>query len=171
MSREKDMDRITKELERAYQIAMKEQYKDALAMCNRVVSEYPKLPDGFRKRAAIYARKGDFQAAIGDISIAIEIDPSSSEHYFFRGWWQLEIGNFIDAETDQSNAIALGEEQGSSFFGESAYFFRALARLKLGKFREALADCEHVRDDFLIYLKSIGKITKSQIVTEAMRNL
>lgn len=139
----------------------------AFNACNSFIAANPSSAYGFRKRAHLYTRRDDFDNAIKDMDEAIRISPDDSSHYFFRGWWKLENGDFEGAETDQSVAIKIDHENGSDFVYESAYFFRALARLRLGKFDEALSDSEQIPDDFLIYLKSIGKITKVEIVKEA----
>lgn len=139
----------------------------AFNACDSFIAANPSSAYGFRKRAHLYTRREDFENAIEDMDEAIRISPHDSSHYFFRGWWKLEKGDFEGAETDQSDAIRIDRENGSDFVYESAHFFRALARLRLGKFDEVLSDSTHVSDDFLIYLKSIGKVTKAEIVKEA----
>lgn len=141
----------------------------AFNACDSFIAANPSSAYGFRKRAHLYTRRDDFENAIEDMDEAIRISPDDSSHYFFRGWWKLEKGDFAGAESDQSSALRIESEQASNFVGESAYFFRALARLKQGKFDEALSDSEHVNDDFIIYLKSIGNVTKAEIAKEAAR--
>jgi tetratricopeptide (TPR) repeat protein len=163
------MDKIRNELERAYELATNAgNYEGAFAICNRIVDENPNIPDGLRKRAAIYAAKCDFIRAVADITQAIEIESEVPEYYFFRGWWHLELGNFEQAYEDQSAAINLGNTHDFHYHDESAFFFRATALLHLRRFEEALADCKRVRDDFLIYLRRFGKLDKAEVVRNAM---
>lgn len=146
-------------------------FEAALEACNQYILANPLSAIGFRKRAALRARKDHFDEAIVDIDKAIEMNPNEASYYFFRGWWELERGNFLGTEANQTSAIEKEREQeaaeGTSV-SESAYFFRSIARLKLGKFKDALSDSEHVEDEFLIYLKSFGEVTKAEIVREAL---
>lgn len=144
--------------------------ESAFQLCQVFIDAHPSSPHGFRKRAYLWARINEFHRAVEDIGRAIQIRSNEPTYYFFRGWWQLELGDFAAAEADQSDAIRISEEQGTSSVDESAFFFRAFARLRLGKFQKALSDAEHVRDNFLIDLKSSGMITKAQIVIEAKQN-
>ena len=139
----------------------------AFNACDNYISANPLSAKGFRKRAGLHAKENEFEKAIKDIDEAIRIRPDESSYYFFRGWWKVELGDFIGAETDQTSAIKLEDEYSLSSVRESAYFFRAVALLHLGRYEEALSDCKNIRDDFLIYLNRLGKVTKAGIVSEA----
>lgn len=160
------MDEIKKQLNEAHSWARKDDYAKALAICNAVIEAHPSLPEGLKTRADIYARMGELDHAIADITHAIDQEPDEPSHYFFRGWWYLDSGDAARAVEDMTKALALGEKN-DYYHNESAHFFRAAALLRLRRFDEALADCQHVRDDFLIYTRSAGKISKADIVREA----
>jgi tetratricopeptide (TPR) repeat protein len=161
------MEDVKKQLDEAYSVATKKKdYDKAFAICNAVIQAHPSPPDGLRKRAAIYAYKGDLDLAIGDMTKAIEQGPSEPGDHFFRGWWHLDKGDAARAVKDLTKALELGEERNFHYHDQSAHFFRAVALLRLQRYDEALADCQHVDDDFLIHIKS-GKITKTDIVREA----
>lgn len=160
------MDEIKKQLDEAFSWAQKDDYDKALALCNAVIQANPSLSDGLRKRATIYARMGDYDRAIADITNVMAQEPDDPSHYFFRGWWYLDNGNPAQAVEDLTKALALGGKN-NHYHDESAHFFRAAALLRLRRYDEALADCQHVRDDFLIYIKSAGKISKADILREA----
>lgn len=160
------MEDVKKQLDEAYALATnKKNYDEAFAICNAVIQAHPSLPDGLRKRAAIYAYKGDLDLAIGDMTKAIEQEPGEPGDYFFRGWWYLDKGDAVRAVKDLTKALTLGEKN-NHYHDQSAHFFRAAALLRLKRYDEALADCQYVQDDFLIYIKS-GKISKADIVREA----
>jgi tetratricopeptide (TPR) repeat protein len=161
------MDDIEKQLEEAFSAAKKDDYDKALAICNAVIQTHPSLPDGLRKRAEIYTRMGDLDRAIADLTEVIKKASDDPSDYFFRGWRYLDKGNAAKAVEDLTKALALGQKHDSHYHDESVHFFRAAALLRLERYKEALADCEHVRDDFLIYIRSAGKITKADIVREA----
>lgn len=159
------MDEIEKQLDEAYTAAKKKDYSKAFAICNAVIQAHPSPPDGLRKRAAIYAHKGDLALAIGDMTTVIEQEPDQPGDYFFRGWWHLDNGDAVKAEKDLTKALDLGAKN-DHYHDQSAHFFRAVALVRLKRYDEALADCGHVRDDFLIYIKS-GKLSKADVVREA----
>lgn len=159
---------VNKQLNEAYSVAAdKKDYAKALELCNSVIKAHPSLPDGLRKRAAIYAHMGDLDSAIADMTDVIKQNPDEPGNYFFRGWWYLDSSNAAQAVKDLTKAIALGAKHDLHYHDQSAYFFRAAALLRLRRYDEALADSQHVDDDFLIYTKSLGRITKADIVREA----
>lgn len=160
------MEDIEKQLDEAYALATKKKdYDKALAICNAVIQTHPSPPDGLRKRAAIYAHKGDLALAIGDMTKAIKQEPDQPSDYFFRGWWHLDNGDAASAVKDLTKVLDLGEKN-DHYHDQSAHFFRAVASLRLKRYDDALADCRHVQDDFLIFIKS-GKITKADVVRDA----
>ncbi len=161
------MNDINKQLDEAYSLAAdRKDYAAALSACEAIIQAHPELTAPLRKRAHIYALKADFRQAMDEMSSVIQNDRAEPGDYFFRGWWNLEDDNTVDAIEDLTKAIELGEQLSDDYFTENAHFFRAVASLRLGRYPDALADCEHVRDDFLMYLRS-GQVSKLQIVTDA----
>lgn len=135
----------------------------AFNVCEEFISFHPHSAVGFWKKATLHARLDKFHDAIKSIDEAVRLKPNEARYHFFRGWWNFEIGSFAEAEADQSYAIKLEKDLNSSIVIESAYFFRALARLRLQHYEDALSDARQVSDDFLIYLKSEGKVTIKDI--------
>jgi tetratricopeptide (TPR) repeat protein len=162
------MEEALNRLDEAYDVAtVKKDYAKALEICNSVIKEYPSLVDGLRKRAAIYAHMGDLERAIADMTGVINLELEVPSNYFFRGWWHLDNGCPALSVDDLTRAIALGEEHNLHYHDQSAYFFRSAALLQLRRYAEALADIQHVDDDFLIFTKFAGKLTKADIVRAA----
>ena len=158
---------IKKQLDEAYaKAADQKDYATALSMCDALMRAHPELAAPLRTRAQIQAHKADFRQAVQDMTSVIEKGPAEPGDYFFRGWWNLEAGSTSDAIEDLTRALTLSEELKSDHLNESAHFFRAVAAARLGRYEQSLADCEHVRDDFLIFLKA-GQVSKQQIVKEA----
>ena len=157
-----ELEQIKSKLNEAYRVATKEKhYDEALAICNALIEAHPSIPWGLRKRAAIYAYMGDFRRAIADITEVIEKGPECRD-LFYRGWWHFETDAAAEAVADLTMTIDL-EELDAAYHTESAYFFRALALLRLGRYEDALADCKHVREDFLIHLRS-GRVSRDDII-------
>jgi len=167
---EPDLSQPKKRIDQAYDLATTNgDYEGALRICNEVLNEHPGMFYAVRKKAAIYADMKDFAQATALMNDLIAQNPNELEYYFSRGRWYLANADWHEAVADMTKTIELGSEQNFHYNTESAYFFRAVGLLKLGKNREAIADCEHVRDDFLIYLHSTGKISKSDVLEQATR--
>jgi tetratricopeptide (TPR) repeat protein len=161
------LNNIDKQLDEAYSLAAdRKDYAGALLACEAIIQANPELTAPLRKTAQIYAHKADFRQAVDEMSSVIQKGRAEPGDYFFRGWWNLEDDNASDAIEDLTEAIERGKQLSDDYFRESAHFFRAVASLRLGRYADALGDCQHVRDDFLIYLRS-GQVSKAQIVSEA----
>ncbi|HMM78990.1 MAG TPA: hypothetical protein PKC65_03095 [Pyrinomonadaceae bacterium] len=145
--------------------------KTAIKLCDSFILANPSSPAGYKKRSGVHARLENFSCAITDISEAIRLSSKEADYYFFRGWWKFESGDLDGAIEDQSVAINLEAHSLEKVVTESAFFFRALARLELGDYKSALLDVERVPDDFLIYLRRTGEITKSELIKLAKKSL
>jgi tetratricopeptide (TPR) repeat protein len=160
------MSEIERQLNEASSAAKKDDYDKALAICNAVLQAHPLFPEALRTRSEIYTRMGDLERAIADLTEVIKTAGEPSD-FFFRGWRYLDNGDTDCAIGDFSKALELGEDQNFHYHDQSARFFRALACVRAKRYDEALADCLHVKDDFLIYTRSTGKITKADVVKQA----
>lgn len=166
------MNNVRRKLDRAYQIASKNRdYEGALQICNQIITENPAMTEGLNTRARIYELMDELEQAISDISAVIEIEPSQPDYYFNRGRWHLAIGRLNEAVKDQTKVLEIGKHNDFHYYDESAFFFRALAFLRLSMFEKALADCVNVGDDFLVYSAGLGKLTKEEVVRGAARQL
>ena len=80
--------------------------------------------------------------------------------FFFRGWWRLD-GDLEPALTDLTEAINLEEHSDVQASTESSHFIRALTLLRLERFEH----CDKVRDEFVIYMRGMGGLSKQELVT------
>ncbi len=87
------------------------------------------LKSGFMK-----ADSGDYDGAIEDFTMAIEINPEDSIAYNNRAIAYHNLGDFSKAIKDYTQLIKLNEQNAM------AYNNRALAKVELGDFRGAIAD-------------------------------
>ncbi|MGE3465505.1 MAG: tetratricopeptide repeat protein [Pyrinomonadaceae bacterium] len=164
------MESISDILNRAYELAIDGAgYDEALSLCEQVLLDYPDNSEAFRKRAAIHARTGNFQSAVTDLTRGINNGVNSSEWFFFRGWWRLELDDLQGAVDDLTKAIELDRTEEHHPYEESSYFFRAVAFLNLGKGEAAILDCRQVREDFIIYSQTLGRLTRSDVLAQANR--
>ncbi|MCG6137245.1 MAG: tetratricopeptide repeat protein [Nostoc sp. LLA-1] len=85
--------------------------------------------DGVRNYQA-----GNYQAAVADFTLAIELDPENALVYNKRGNAFYKLGDYQQAKADSSKAITLNPQNAS------AYYDRGFSLYALGKYKEAIAD-------------------------------
>lgn len=86
--------------------------------------------DNYFYRGWAYYGKKDYQAAVADLSKAIELKPDSTELYGYRGQVYYDMGEYTNAFNDFDEVIRRGN------LTSSAYYHRALASIDL-KLRDA----------------------------------
>jgi len=159
---------MSKQLKEAYDLAVtRGDYDQALAICDALLDTDQGSVEVLKTRAQIYAHSGDFHKAIDDVSTIIDSSTSAPDDYFSRARWHIEVGNPAEALDDLNKVIEIGEEFSFHYYTESAFFYRAVAWLRLGHFKEAISDCQHVREDFLVYMRT-GKISRADIIRLAL---
>ncbi len=79
------------------------------------------------------ARQGDFQGAIADYTLAIQLDPRNSRAYSQRGSARYKSGDLAGAIADYTEVIQLAGDA-------RAYFNRGIARYRLEDYEGAVAD-------------------------------
>src|SRR5271166_4562274 len=106
--------------------------------CTRVIEEHNdpprRLAIAFNNRAVAYKAKGDFDHALQDYDVSIELDPYAANHYNNRGIIYRIKGDLTRAIGEYGKAIALKPDY------IAAYYNRALAYLDMGELDNALAD-------------------------------
>jgi tetratricopeptide (TPR) repeat protein len=120
------------------------------------------LPEVYRTRGLIRARMGNHRGAITDYTQALALAPDAAT-YAYRGWTYLATDAPPLALSDFQDAIRLRPESGDAHNG------RGYARVRLGEYREAVADAKAAlrlgpRDSRLfwnaarIYAQAAGKL-------------
>ncbi|MDP7545290.1 MAG: tetratricopeptide repeat protein, partial [Anaerolineales bacterium] len=87
-----------------------------------------------RVHASGFVQEGGFELADDDFARAIELEPSSYQHFLGRANLRTAQENFADAITDLSSAIQLSQAN------PELYFLRAEALVSLGNPTQAVAD-------------------------------
>jgi Tfp pilus assembly protein PilF len=158
------MDELQKRLNDAYESITKGgDVKHALRVCDEVLEADPTLTYCHRTKARIQAYVGNLDEAITEMDIVIaHSDPKPGNH-ISRGRWRLKNQDWSGAIDDMTTTLELEKAATSTYYTESAYFFRAVAYMKLGSCDKAIADCSNVRDDYMTYLWE-DPISKSEIL-------
>ncbi len=85
-------------------------------------------------RGNTYSALGEYQKAIADYDMAIQIDPQLSEAYNNRGNTYSDLGEYQKAIADYDMAIQLNPQLGE------AYYNRGNTYYALGEYQKAIAD-------------------------------
>lgn len=150
----------------------RKEYDAAILACERAIAIDPQNPEPYRERSFAHALLQQWRSAIEDVSTAIDLTQGEPDprKYFSRGHWRMEVGDFREAIEDMTQVIAIETARGHTYLSQSAYFWRAYANLLVKQYRQAVADCEHVRDDFRQFFK--GQLrTRREIVSAASEHL
>jgi len=90
-------------------------FDSAISDCNHVIALQPDSVTALSGRALALAAEDQAQAAIGDLTTAITMDPSFSGAWAVRGAVRAEIGDDEAALVDQIEAIRLGKRSPEAF--------------------------------------------------------
>jgi serine/threonine protein kinase/Flp pilus assembly protein TadD len=90
----------------------------------------------YRARAGVRVKKGDHAGAIEDYTLALAAEPDRAGSHVGRGWSYLALDAAALAESDFDRAVSLDARDGDALNG------RGYARVRLGRYREAVADAE-----------------------------
>jgi tetratricopeptide (TPR) repeat protein len=93
-----------------------------------------RLAIALNNRGVAFKVKGDFDHALQDYDLSIQLDPYSANHYNNRGVIYRIKGDLIRAAEEYGKAIVLKPDY------IAAYYNRALAYRDMGQFNNALAD-------------------------------
>ncbi|MBU2951296.1 tetratricopeptide repeat protein [Tamlana agarivorans] len=113
------------------------EYEKAISDFDKVIKAAPGQPKTYVLRASAHNALEHYQKAHADYSTAILIE-KSSENYYNRGVFFMEITRYQDAKNDFNKALFL--DKTNAF----AYFFRGASSLFLGEDAVAISDFENV---------------------------
>jgi serine/threonine protein kinase/tetratricopeptide (TPR) repeat protein len=108
-------------------------FEEAIEAFDRYFKTGQPLESVYRGRGLARAELGQFPGAIDDFTKALELHPTSAVQAF-RGWTHLVVDAPKLALRDFELAIELDPKNGDAYSG------RGLARIRLGRHREALLD-------------------------------
>jgi tetratricopeptide (TPR) repeat protein len=114
------------------------QYDKALADFSRAIELDPKAAYAWHNRGNAYRKLGQLDKAVVDYSKAIELDPKYASAWYNRGLADSALGQWDKAVADLSKFINLAPHSGLI----EAYWLRARAHRRLGRFAQARTDYE-----------------------------
>ncbi|MDM5181543.1 hypothetical protein F2P44_31745 [Massilia sp. CCM 8695] len=140
--------------------------EDALAVCNWLIEDQRTAVAGLRQRAAVKLQFSDVDGAIRDLQKVVSISPYEPADFYFLGLQLLKVGSTVDAISAFTSAIGADVQAGSVYYTEGAFFFRAVCRLKMCDYDEAIADLSSVGPGFKTHVANEGVRSREQILAE-----
>jgi len=83
------------------------EYSKAQKSFQAALSIYPNFPRARNALAVAYVQRHDFTSAMGQLEIAIDLDPRFGEAYFNYGIVLMDTGRYADAATHLARALDL----------------------------------------------------------------
>ena len=155
---------LKSKLQAISELARKEDYLEAIRRVDQLIMEYPAEPWTWKTRAYVNSRQGNENAAIADLTNAIERSDNEPDFVYTRGILFFQVGRYREAVSDFTKVIELSDLHGSDYYREGAYFFRADSYVRLKEFARAKDDCLHVRDDMRTWTDRLR--TKAEILAD-----
>ncbi|MBZ0187288.1 MAG: tetratricopeptide repeat protein, partial [Candidatus Obscuribacterales bacterium] len=115
-------------------LSRSDEHFKAIDLFSAAITKKPGYFQAHMQRARVRKLLGDFQAALTDLTKAIEIDSHSVQAYTERGWCYKKLNEEKKALADFDSALKLDSDYAR------ALQLRASSKLKTGDYQGALAD-------------------------------
>lgn len=165
------MPRSEQELEaltqRAHEHTRREEFAQALAICQHLILHKATRLAGYRERAEVWQSMNEPELALADLREAIAIGSQEPVDYYNLGIALLKQRDAREAVQAFTKAMEIGAACKFHYYTPSSRFHRAAALISLSMAEEALADCDKIEDGYSCYLPAEGVITKEELVRRA----
>ena len=133
-----------------------------MSLASDLTQQYPRETAVWSLRAYLHGLIRDHSKAIEDLTHAIEINGMEPKLFFDRGIEELAVQHNQAAADDFTTGLKLCDHYGDDYYREALHFLRAEALLGLARKQLAIADLQHVREDFKFWTFKLR--TKSELV-------
>lgn len=115
-------------------------YDEALNACQQLTESQPQLKyDVMRQKSYLYSARGEYKAAVGELSAIIEAGKARIGDYDSAAFWALFDEQYKQALDLYLTALKIGEEQNESWFRSHELSLISYIYMKLGEFEKALS--------------------------------
>lgn len=157
---------VEDDLDNAYALAKDGDTASAFDICDRLLKEHSEDKINIlRKRSHINAYVNDLDNALSDRLEVIALGSKSPQDYFFAGVYSSELRKYDEAIELLGSSIAHSEAANDQRYLAESYLLRAYACIGVGKFNEALSDCDNVADDVEYFIEGDGPVSKKRLVS------
>jgi hypothetical protein len=160
-------DELFKISRKAYELAMNNQYEEALIICEWLIAEPFSYIEGLRSRAEVFSRRGDNEQAILDWESILATGVEDPGDMFSVVMLYIKFERNIEAELVCDKGIKVSLETDNHFHLSSLRMLKAKALLRQFRAKEALVELEKVPDDGFIYMYGRGVRTKADMIVQA----
>jgi eukaryotic-like serine/threonine-protein kinase len=116
------------------------QYDNLIHSCDQAIAAVARSAELYELRGMAKDRLGDYSGAVEDYTLSLLQKPGTARVRRRRGWSFLAQEAFRPAEVDFDAAIAASSKSADAFAG------RALARVRLSRHEDAIADAKQSLD-------------------------
>lgn len=145
------------EFEKGSSYAKQGKYDKAIEYFNSAINYYPNYYVAYLELAKSYQALKNVSSAMIAYTETIKLNPKESSGYFFRGYYKLELEDYVGAISDFTKAISISP----NYYG--ALLYRSFAKYKTNDYNGALVDCNKIlarsEDDKAFLLRGSIKIT------------
>lgn len=128
---------LEQQLEQVNHLRDKHDYEEAWNLTNRLCNQHPDNPQCWRAASYLASHQNDPNTAVATITKAISLLPDEPSLYFKRSRDHLESGSYLKALSDADRVVELSLEQNSTYYLDTALFYKAEALFRLGQLIEA----------------------------------
>jgi tetratricopeptide (TPR) repeat protein len=138
--------------------------RQGLAIARGIIAARPRFYAGYRLQA--FALGERHAAALKPLTRMVGLMPVSPMPWFFRAEMLMRLHRYGRAAADLSTALRFDR----GYYRESIHLLRAECYRRLGRYDEALADCDRVSPDcWFAFFAGRLSLRKEQIVSAVAR--
>ncbi len=105
----------------------------------------PSTAEGYSRRGAAYASRGDLPRAIADLTRAVELDPREPEYFYQRGMFYQNSGQRPLALADMDQVISLKTDHQAARLARAALRLQRMQATGNGTMDDVIADLDVAR--------------------------
>jgi tetratricopeptide (TPR) repeat protein len=151
----------------AMRLARRKRFHEALALCDKIIANWPHAYVGHYFKGAILQLAGRLDQALGSMTRVTRLHPDEAFPFYMRAGILMQMGRYSDALADLEKAAALDKEE---FFGAEIPLLRADCHCRLDQLDEAEALCSGVPDEYVSYaVEGHRRGTKKAVLDEVRR--
>jgi tetratricopeptide (TPR) repeat protein len=152
-------------LQRNAQVAAEAgRFEEALQICDRLIAVPSMKGAGLRQRASVRELQQMPDLAIADLQELLKKPPLEPGDLHAIALLQLEVGQTRQAIMSLDQCIEAGVANNSTYYDNSARFFRAVANMKLGELDAASNDCSALPSGYSTHVIGEGMVSREDIL-------
>jgi|GEM_PF-6732874 len=158
------MELLEAQIKKIQSLCSSGKFVEAMELARELVLKNPSSQSAFRCRANVHNAMNDIPLALADCDEAIKLGEAEPHDLCLRAQLHYDLGNYQASESDCTRALEIGEATKFHYYDEYCHFFRSVARIGLRQYEMAFEDADFVKDNFVIFTRRDGKVTKQDLM-------